>query len=115
MENVLRFLYVFAASAYFYNDVLALISIAGSVVLFLGSFPNSPFKRWIGIAEWNSAPLVFGTFFQVIFIVEGLVPETERMGILLRMPPNVVSGLFALSLLLTAGRRWMKKVAAVQI
>ena len=105
------FLVIPAACAYFYNDVLALISILGSVVLFLGSFPRSPFKRWIGLAEWNSAPLVFGTFFQVCFILTGMAPETEAMGLLVPMPPNLVTGLFAASLLLMGARWWRKRRA----
>ena len=86
---------IFAACAYFYNDVLALISILGSVILCLGSFPGFPFKRLIGLAEWNSAPLVFGTFFQLCFYLLGMSPETDVMGLLAPMPPWLVSGLFA--------------------
>ena len=52
---------LFAMSGIFYNDVLALVSIVGSLILFLGSFPNSALKPLIGLAEWSSAPLVFGT------------------------------------------------------
>jgi hypothetical protein len=109
MDNALKLLIIPAGSAYFYNDVLAIISIAGSVVLFLSSFPNSPFKRLVGLAEWNSAPLVFGTFFQVSFILEGMVPETERMGIVVPMSPHLVSGLFAVSIMLMMGRWWIPR------
>ena len=93
---------------FFYNDVLALISILGSLLLFLGSFPRSPFKRWIGLAEWNSAPLVFGTVFQVCFILTGMAPETEAMGLLVPIPLNLVTGLFAACLLLIGARWWRK-------
>ena len=71
-NTIQSFLIIPAACAFFYNDVLALISILGSVLLFLGSFPGFPFKRLIGLAEWNSAPLVFGTFFQFCFYLLGM-------------------------------------------
>ena len=99
---------IFAAAAFFYNDVLALISILGSAILFLGSSSNSPSKRLMSLAEWNSAPLVFGTFFQVCFYLPGMSPETDVMGLLAPMPPWLVSGLFAASLLLMGGH-WRRK------
>ena len=94
-NTIQSFLIIPAACAFFYNDVLALISILGSVVLFLGSFPGFPFKGLIGLAEWNSAPLVFGTSFQLCFSLPGMSPETDVMGLLAPMPPWLVSGLFA--------------------
>jgi len=109
------FLAIFAMSAFFYNDLLALISILGSIILFLGVFPNSPFKRFIGLAEWNSAPLVFGTFFQLCFVLIGMAAETETMGLLVPMPPTLVSWLFAVSLLLMSGRWWLKRQAGSPI
>lgn len=95
---------IFAASGYFYNDVLVLISILGSSVLFLGSFPHSPFKRLIGLAEWSSAPFVFATFFQISLILTGMSVETETIGVLVPMATDLVSGLFALSFVLLGGR-----------
>ena len=100
---------IFAASGYFYNDVLVLISILGSSVLFLGSFPHSPFKRLIGLAEWSSAPFVFGTFFQVCLILTGVAAETEKIGVLIPMATDLVTGLFALSFVLLVGHRWLKR------
>ena len=107
MGTVIKLLTIPAASAYFYNDVLGLMSLAGGIVWFLGSRPDSPLKRLIGLAEWSSAPLVFGTFFQVSFLLIGMAPETPKMGILLPMPPGLVTGLFAVSLLLLFGRKWI--------
>jgi hypothetical protein len=109
LDTFVKFLVIPAMSAYFYNDVLGLISLLGSVVLFLGTFPGSRFKRWIGLAEWNSAPLVFGTFFQVCFLAIGLAPETPRMGVLVPMSPGLVTGLFGLSFVLLIARRWVKR------
>lgn len=93
-----------AACAYFYNDVLSIISVVGTLALFLAAIPRLPFQRLTGLAQWYSAPLVFGTLFQAAFIAIGLVPETDRMGILVPMPPHAISALFALSMLLLAAR-----------
>ena len=51
--------------------------------MFLAAFPNSPFKRWEGLAEWNSAPLVFGAFFQVSLMLTGFTTEDGKIGFLL--------------------------------
>ena len=109
MDSFIKILTIPAASAYFYNDVLGLISMLGTLVWFLGSFPNSPLKRLIGLAEWSSAPLIFGTFFQISFLLIGMAPETPAMGILLPMAPRLVMALFAISLMLLIARKWVKR------
>ena len=114
MDILVKILTIPAGSAYFYNDVLGLISLLGSLLWFLGSLPNSPLKRWIGLAEWSSAPLVFGTFFQVSFLLIGMAPETPTMGILVPMVPSLVSALFAISVALFIGRKWVKRRYGLQ-
>ena len=109
MDTVIKILAIPAGSAYFYNDVLGLISLLGGILWFLGSFPNSPLKRLIGLAEWSSAPLVFGMFFQVSFLLIGIAPETPTMGILVPMAPGLVTALFAVSVALTIARKWVKR------
>lgn len=109
MDTFMKWLTIPAASAYFYNDVLAIISLLGSLVLFLASFPQSPFQRLRGLAEWYIAPLAFGTVFQIAFILSWLVPETETMGLLVPMRPGLVNTLFVLSFLLVGGRWWMRR------
>jgi hypothetical protein len=108
VNGILSFLAIFAASAFFYNDVLALISFVGSLLLFLGAFPKSAIQRFTTLAEWNSAPLAFGSFFQLSFILTGMAAETGSMGLLAPMPPDLVTALFAASLLLMAGRWWVR-------
>jgi hypothetical protein len=104
------FLFIlFAMSGVFYNDVLALVSIIGSLILFLGSFPNSALKPLIGLAEWSSAPLVFGTFFQACLLLTGLAPEYKTIGFIVPMPQGWVNALFAFSLALTGARWWMRR------
>jgi len=39
---------ILAISGNFYNDVLALVSMVGTLIMFFGSFPNSPVRRYIG-------------------------------------------------------------------
>jgi hypothetical protein len=93
------FLFIlFGMSAVFYNDVLALVSVLGSLLLFLGSPPNSPFRPLSGLAEWSSAPLVFGAFFQVCLLLTGLAREYETIGFVVLLPQGWVNALFALSL-----------------
>lgn len=101
---------LFAMSGVFYNDVLALISILGSIILFFGSFPYSPLKRLTGLAEWNIAPLVFGTFFQICLFLSGLMPEYQEIGFLIPMPQALVNALFGASILLMTGHWWLSKV-----
>jgi hypothetical protein len=104
------FLFIlFAMSGVFYNDVLALVSVSGSLILFLGSFPNSPFKPLIGLAEWSSAPLVFGTFFQACLLLTGLAPEYETIGFFVPMPHGWVNALFAFSLALMGALWWLRR------
>lgn len=109
MEALASWLILPAASAYFYNDVLVIISLLGSLVLFLGAFRESPFKRLHKLAEWYIAPLVFGTFFQIAFVLMWLVPETETMGILVPMRPGLVNALFVTSYVLVGGRWWVRR------
>jgi hypothetical protein len=109
VDALAKWLTIPAASAYFYNDVLAILSLLGSLVLFLGAFPESPFKRLQKVAEWYIAPLVFGTFFQIAFVLLQLVPETETMGILVPMRPGLVNALFVASYVLVGGRWWVAK------
>ena len=100
-------LFIFAASGVFYNDVLVIISVLGSIILFLGSFPNSPLRRFIGLAEWCISAVVFGTFFQIAIAVTELEPE--QIGFLVPMSAGLVNGLFALSCMLLGGHWWMKR------
>jgi len=86
-----------------------LISIAGSIIRFLGAFTNSPFRRFIPLAEWHIAPLIFGSIFQLAFMLIDMAPETPKMGLLLPMPPILVNGLFMISFLLLLGRWWVEK------
>ena len=104
------FLFVlFAMSGVFYNDVLALVSFLGSLILFLGSFPHSALKPLIGLAEWSSAPLVFGTFFQACLLLTGLAPEYQTIGFIVPMPQGWVTALFAVSLALMGACWWMRR------
>jgi hypothetical protein len=97
-----------AACAFFYNDVLALISILGSVILFLGSFPGFPFKRLIGLAEWNSAPLVFEDVLPGLLLSARHEPGNGRYGT--ACPDAAMAGQRSVcGVLLLMGGRWWRK------
>jgi len=102
----MEILALFAISGGFYNDVLALVSVTGCILWFIGSFPKAH-RLYTEIGEWSSAPVVFGSFFQVSMIVTELVPE--KIGFVLPMAPGLVNALFAASGLLLIGRWWMKR------
>ena len=65
-------LFIPAACAYFYNDVLVIVSLLGSMVRFAAALGVHPFERLVPLAEWHIAPLVFGTLFQLAFYATGL-------------------------------------------
>ena len=107
--NLMSIMSVFAASGLFFNDVLAILSVVGSILLFLGSLPSKISSRLVGLGEWGMAPLVFGSFFQVALIITGVASETESIGFIIPMPPSVVNGLFTASILLLVARGWQRK------
>jgi hypothetical protein len=113
MKLMLQLLTIPAASAYFFNDILSLLSLTGTSILFLSDlFPASFVRHLVPLAEWYAAPLVFGSFFQVSFAAIGMISETERMGFLLPMSPYLVTGLFVLSFLLRGASWWLRRNAS---
>jgi hypothetical protein len=42
------------------NDVLGILSAAGSLILLLGSFGKAPIRKYGQIADWSILGLVFG-------------------------------------------------------
>jgi hypothetical protein len=104
-----RLLVLPAISGMIYNDVLSLVSVTGCGFMLLGALFGAPLRRLGELGEWSSAPLIFGTLFQVSFLILGMAPETEKMGLLLPMPPTVVTGLFMVSFLLLAGHGWLQR------
>ena len=104
---------LFGISAVFFNDVLAILSAAGCFLLLLGSFPSNRISSWlISLGEWGMAPLIFGAFFQICFLISGLASETENIGFVLPMSVGLVNGLFTASGLLLIAQRWRKRDAS---
>ena len=103
----MEFLNLFAMVGMVIDDILASLSVVGSVILFLGSFSNAPVKRYGKIADWSIVGLIFGSLFQISMIVMGTVPE--KVGIFFQMTPSIVNGLLTLSLLLLVGRWWVRR------
>jgi len=66
---------VFAMIGMVINDLLAILSVLGSVILLFGAFSKAPLKRYGKIAEWSILGLVFGGLFQISMAVTGTTPE----------------------------------------
>ena len=99
---------VFAMSALFFNDVLAMLSGVGSLLLCIGSLSSKDISaRLVALGEWCIAPLVFGSFFQIAMIITGVASDTERIGFIFPIPTSVVTGLFITSVCLLVARWWL--------
>lgn len=95
---------IFATIGSLINDLLAILSVIGSVILFFGAFSKVRL-RWYGkVAYWSVGGLVFGVFFQLSMAINGSTPE--QIGFVVRMTPLMVNGLLGLSLILLVGR-WL--------
>ena len=96
-----------------FNDILSLISVIGCGLMFLSALFDTalfgvPLRRLGELGEWCSAPLVFGTLFQIALIsLAGLEVDGEKIGLAIPMTAGMVNGLFAVSFLLLAGRWWL--------
>jgi hypothetical protein len=98
---------VFAMMGTIINDLLAILSVLGSLILFFGSFSDAPLRQYGKIAEWSILGLIFGAFFQISMAITGTTPK--KIGFAVEMPPTVVNGLLGLSFLLLMGRWWIKR------
>ena len=96
-----------AVSGAFFDDILVLLSFAGCSLLFLSALASPRLKRLEEFGAWGTAPLVFGIFFQVSQRMVGFQPD--RIGFLIPMPPGLVDGLFAVSVLLFFGWWWLRR------
>jgi hypothetical protein len=104
MMELLNF---FAMIGMVINDLLAIFSVIGSVVLFFGSFSDTPLGRYGEIANWSILGLIIDGLFQISMAITGTTPE--KIGILVRMTPVMGDGLLVLSFILLIGRWWLKR------
>ena len=86
---------ILAVSGNFYNDVLALIIVVGTLLMLVGSIPGISLRRIAAIGEWSLSAVFFGILFQISIITTGLNPE--KIGFVVPMHPALVTGLFVLS------------------
>src|SRR6266540_4865840 len=93
----MELLNIFAMVGMVIDDLLAIISVIGSIVLLFGSFSNAPLRRYGRIADWSILGLVSGAFFQFSMAITRTIPE--QIGFVVRMTPIMVKGLLALSFL----------------
>lgn len=103
----MELLNVFAMIGFVINDLVSIISVLGSLILFVGSFSNAPLKRYGRIADWSIMGLVLGTLFQLSMAITGTSPEL--IGMVVRMTPLMVSVLLALSFVLLVGRGLIRR------
>lgn len=100
---------LYGMSAIFFNDILAMLSAVGGLLLLIGSFSPNKVSSWlISLGEWSLAPLIFGSLFQICFFISGLASETENIGFVLPMPVGVVNGLFTVSIFSLIAR-WCRR------
>jgi hypothetical protein len=95
---------LFAMVGMVINDLLAIFSVVGSVILLFGAFSKARLKRYGQIADWSILGLIFGGLFQISMAVTGTTPEL--IGIVFRMPAIMINALLGVSLLMLAGR-WL--------
>jgi hypothetical protein len=105
-----------AISGAFFDDILVLLSCVGCSLMFLSALGGPRLQGLEGIGAWGTAPLAFGIFFQVSQRIVGFQPD--HIGFLIPMPPALVDGLFAVSLLLFFGwwrlKRKSKRVDGIR-
>ncbi|MBK8421777.1 hypothetical protein [Candidatus Villigracilis saccharophilus] len=93
------------------NDLLAIFSVIGSLILFLGAFSKTPLKKYGDIANYSILGLVFGALFQISMAITNTTPQ--KIGILIPISPALLDGLLFLSLLLLIGRWWIRKTKRI--
>ncbi len=99
---------IFAGIGIVVGDLFAILSVIGSLILFIGAIASKSTMRKFGrIANWSVMGLFFGVLFQISMAITGTTPE--RIGAVVRMTPLVVDGLLALSFVLLIGRWWIRK------
>lgn len=104
----MEILNVFAMIGMVINDLLALLSVIGSLILLFGAFSKAPLRKYGKIAEWSVLGLFFGGLFQISMAITGTMPE--KVGIVFRMSSLMVSALLGVSLLMLIGRWTIKRV-----
>jgi len=93
---------IFAMVGMVINDLLAILSIIGSLIMLLGSFGKASWKKYGQIADWSILGLVFGWVFQICMAITKTTPD--MIGVVFRMPSLMVYALLSVSLLMLIGR-----------
>jgi hypothetical protein len=103
----MEILNIFAMVGMVIDDLLAILSVIGSSVLLIGSFSNTPLRRYGKIADWSIMGLVFGGLCQIAMVITGNVPE--RVGFVFRMESGMVNSLLLISLAMLVLRWWIRR------
>lgn len=104
----MELLSIFASIGIMFNDIFAILSLVGSFILLIGAFlSKNPMRKFGRVANWSIMGLAFGMFFQISMAITKTTPEL--IGLLVRMSPSMVTGLFVLSFLMLMGRWWVRR------
>jgi hypothetical protein len=95
------------------NNLLALQSLLGSVILLFGSFAKASLRSYGKVAEWSIVGLVFGLLFQISMAITHTTPE--QIGFLIPMSALMVDALLGVSLLMLVGRWLIRKTLRREI
>ncbi len=104
---------LFAMIGKVFDNLLALQSLIGSVVLLLGSFGKASIRSYGKVAEWSILVLVFGLLFQASMAITHTTPES--IGFLMPMSALMVDTLLGVSLLMLFGRWYIRKVLQIAL
>ncbi len=103
----------FAMVGMSFDNLLALQSLLGCVVLFLGSFAEASIESYGKIAEFSILGLVFGLLFQTFMAITHTMPES--IGFIMPMSALMVDALLGVSLLMLFGRWLIRKVLQIAL
>lgn len=103
----MEILNLFAMIGMVINDLLAILSVLGSIILLFGAFSKAPLKRYGKIFDWSILGLIFGGLFQISMAFTRTTPEL--IGVVFRMPAIMIDALLGVSLLMLAGRWLIRK------
>ena len=98
-------LVLFARIGLMLDDILAVISVVGCAILFLGAILSRHSMKTFGeFANWSVVALAFGMLGQLSIAITDM--PVDKIGFVFQLSPLIVNGLLVLSFLLLSGR-WL--------
>jgi hypothetical protein len=105
---------MFAGVAIFIGDVLAILSLIGSIAIFAVGFRNLGADRRIRVPSQMQLWSFLGLFVGVLGYIGLVVSNTkaERIGLFFKMSPTVFGGILLLSLILLIAKMFIPSRSA---